>query len=229
MLRFDTMFFFSEWNKVINRSVSYSRCEARGIHVLWMQFSTKFWSFLAHLSRRLIWWAYRIVRPPSSVVVVCRRPHSLNIFSSETTGPIKVKFHMELLWDGGTKVCSNVPGHMTKMAAMAIYGKNLKKHFSGTKRPMTFNLGMHHRVLEYYQVCSNDDPGLTLTYFTAKSNWSLMLLYGIKVKQWIFQKLLSSMIWNWQQMTEVTRSFRWHQNFVPCGAVWSCLGAIYMY
>ena len=29
---------------------------------------------------------------------------------------------------------------------------------------------MHHLVLKYYQVCSNDDPGLTLTYFTARSN-----------------------------------------------------------
>ena len=29
---------------------------------------------------------------------------------------------------------------------------------------------MQHRVLEYYQVCSNDDPGLTLTYLTARSN-----------------------------------------------------------
>ena len=78
---------------------------------------------------------------------------------------------MELLWDGGMKVCSNGPGHMTKMAAMAIHGKNLKKiFFSGTKRPMALNLGMHHPVLEYYQVCSNDDPGLTLTYFTARSN-----------------------------------------------------------
>ena len=56
------------------------------------------------------------------------------------------------------------------MAAMPIYGKNLKKIFSRTKRPMTLNLGMHHWVLEYYQVCSNDDPGLTLTYFTARSN-----------------------------------------------------------
>ena len=27
---------------------------------------------------------------------------------------------------------------------------------------MTFKLGMQHRVLEYYQVCSNDDPGLTM-------------------------------------------------------------------
>ena len=53
-------------------------------------------------------------------------PHSLNIFSSETTGPIEAKFHMESPWDGGTKVCSKGPGHMTKMAAMPIYGKNLK-------------------------------------------------------------------------------------------------------
>ena len=29
---------------------------------------------------------------------------------------------------------------------------------------------MQYRVLEYYQVCSNDGPGLTLTYFTARSN-----------------------------------------------------------
>ena len=35
---------------------------------------------------------------------------------------------------------------------------------------MTFNLSMQHRVLKYYQVYSNDDPGLTLTYFMARSN-----------------------------------------------------------
>ena len=35
---------------------------------------------------------------------------------------------------------------------------------------MTLKLGLHHRVLEYYQICSNDDPGFTLTYFTARSN-----------------------------------------------------------
>ena len=33
---------------------------------------------------------------------------------------------------------------------------------------MTIKLGMQHRVLEYYQVCTNDDLGLT--YFTARSN-----------------------------------------------------------
>ena len=35
---------------------------------------------------------------------------------------------------------------------------------------MTLKLGMQHRVHKYYQVCPNDDPGLTLTYFTARSN-----------------------------------------------------------
>ena len=35
---------------------------------------------------------------------------------------------------------------------------------------LQFSLGMQHRVLKYYQVYSNDDPGLTLTYFMARSN-----------------------------------------------------------
>ena len=35
---------------------------------------------------------------------------------------------------------------------------------------MTLKLSLQHQVLEYYQVCSNDDPELTLIYFTAVSN-----------------------------------------------------------
>ena len=62
-------------------------------------------------------------------VCVCVSTFS-NIFSSEITGPIENKFHMEPPWVGGTKVCSSGPGHMTKMAAMPIYGKNLKKSSS---------------------------------------------------------------------------------------------------
>ena len=48
-----------------------------------------------------------------------------NIFSFEITGPIEAKFYAESPWDGETKVCSNSPGHMTKMAATPIYGQNL--------------------------------------------------------------------------------------------------------
>ena len=69
------------------------------------------------------------------------------------------------------KVCSNGPGHMTKMATMPIYGKNpLKIFFSRTRRPITSGLGMYHLGCGAYQVCSNDDPRLTLTYLTSRSN-----------------------------------------------------------
>ena len=61
---------------------------------------------------------------------VCVLSTFSNIISSETTGPIEAKFHVEPFWVGGTKVCSNGLGHMTKMAAMPIYGKNLKKSSS---------------------------------------------------------------------------------------------------
>ena len=40
---------------------------------------------------------------------------------------------------------------------------------------MTLKLDMQHWVLKYYQVCSNDDHGLTLIYFTARSN---LVLYA---------------------------------------------------
>ena len=47
------------------------------------------------------------------------------MFFSKTAGPIKAKFHMEPQWDGGTKVCSQGLGHMTKTAATSIYDKNV--------------------------------------------------------------------------------------------------------
>ena len=58
------------------------------------------------------------------------------------------------------KVCSNGPGHMTKMAATPIYGKN----------PLKISSPEHSRC-GAYQVCSNDDPKLTLTYLTSRSNF----------------------------------------------------------
>ena len=40
---------------------------------------------------------------------------------------VKPKFYVEPPWEGGKKVYINGLGHMTKMAAMPIYIKNLKK------------------------------------------------------------------------------------------------------
>ena len=86
---------------------------------------------LAHLSQRLIgkligypWSGVR--RRPSSI-----RPFTIsNVFFSETAWPIKANLYVEPPWEGRTIVYINRPGHMTKMAALPIYGKNLKKSSS---------------------------------------------------------------------------------------------------
>ena len=77
---------------------------------------------------------------------------------------------MEHPWEGGKKVYINGRGHMTKMAAMAINRKKrLKIFFFRTRRPMILKLGVKHLGLELYKVYINHDPGMTLTYFTARS------------------------------------------------------------
>ena len=55
---------------------------------------------------------------------------------------------------------------------------------------MTLKLGMQHQVLEYYQVCSNDVPGLTLTYFTAMSNLVLYAFIWEKGKTMDFSETI---------------------------------------
>ena len=133
------------------------------------------WSsvFLAHRSRRLTdeLIGYPWIWRPSSLSVH-RRPFTFsNIFSSETAWPIKAKFCVEPPWERGTKVYVNGPGHMTKLATTPIYGKNPSKiFFPRTGRPIFTKLGMKHRELLPIIIFINDDPGVTLTYFTARSN-----------------------------------------------------------
>ena len=77
---------------------------------------------------------------------------------------------MEHPWVGGTKVSSRDLGHMTKMAATPIFGKNHSKIFlSRTCGPISTKLGMLHQGHQPIVVCENDDLGVTLTYFTARS------------------------------------------------------------
>ena len=94
-----------------------------------------------------------------------------NFFFLETAWRLKPNFMYSLHGMGGRKFDHSCLDHLTKTVAMPIYGKNLKKtFFSGTKRSMTLKAGMLHWVLKYYQVNSKDDPGMTLTYFTVRSN-----------------------------------------------------------
>ena len=120
--------------------------------------------FLAHLSRRLIG---ELIGYSWS-----GRPQCSKIFFSKTAWPIKVKFYVEPPWVGRTKVCWRHLGHMTKMAAMPIYGIKPFKNLLLQNRRADFHetwyvaLGTsaHHSLF-------NDDPGVTLTYFTARSNF----------------------------------------------------------
>ena len=68
------------------------------------------------------------------------------------------------------KINKHDAGHMTKMAAMPIYGINpLKIFFTGASGPILTKLGMKHRRLKLIIFCSNDNHGPIL---------QLSLLYG---------------------------------------------------
>ena len=131
--------------------------------------------FLAHLSRRLIWWAYRIGRTLSSTAF---KKHLLRNHWANQSNFIWSFYGMGE-WKFAQTVLVPYP-----------YMEKTLKNLSGTKRLMTLKLGMQHWVLEYNQVVDHD-----LFYGKVKFG-PLCFCMGKKVKQWIFQKLLSSMIWN---------------------------------
>ena len=101
----------------------------------------------------------------------------------------KSKFHTEPRWDRKMKICSTGPGHMTKIATIPIYGKSLKKSSPEPK-------GWWPLSLVYSTECSSTTKFvqmMTLGWpwpILRRQIWSLMLLYGKKVKQWIFQKIV---------------------------------------
>ena len=99
--------------------------------------------------------------------------------SSETSGTFEVKFQVEPSWDRGTKNWSNGPDHLTKMAAMNIYGENLQN--SSFLNPMSW--------LPSNLVWSFGDLGSSYFVQMMTLGWpwfilcqgqicSLMLLYG---------------------------------------------------
>ena len=55
---------------------------------------------------------------------------------------------------------------------------------------MTLKICMQHQVLKYYQVYSNDDPGLTLTYFSTRSNLVPYAFVWEKVKTMDFSETI---------------------------------------
>ena len=89
---------------------------------------------------------------------------------------------------------------------------------------MTLKLNLQHRVLKYYQVCSNDDPGLTLAYFTARSN-------VVPNVVWEKDNSETAVVYDLKLSTDdrSDKKFLLTSNFVPRGLYAPCFGAIYMY
>ena len=94
----------------------------------------------------------------------------LNIVFSQTIDQIELKFHVKTPCGKLAKKYTKYVGHMTKMTATPIYGKNHFKIFSRTRRPVTLGLGMQHWGCRAYQVCLSDDPKMTMICLTSRSD-----------------------------------------------------------
>ena len=109
-----------------------------------------------------------------------------NFFFLETAWPIEAKFYL----DGRTKVWSNDLGHMTKIAAMPIYGKNSKSHLLWNQKIddleswyAAFGTQVLPSLFKWWPWDDND-------LFHGKVKFGPCFCMEKKVKQWIFQKLL---------------------------------------
>ena len=62
---------------------------------------------------------------------------------------------------------------------------------SSSDGPISTKLSMYHRGLQPIIVCLNDDPGLTLTYLTARSNFVICAFPLKKVKTVNFSETIA--------------------------------------
>ena len=69
-----------------------------------------------------------------SFIALCPRLLRLKHFQTSFPQKALANFHMEPPLDVGMKICSNVPGHLAKMASRPISGKKLQKSPSSEPR-----------------------------------------------------------------------------------------------
>ena len=79
---------------------------------------------------------------------------------------------MKTPYDMLAKIYAKYFGHMAKVAATPINGKTPFKNLL-LQNQKAQDLGTWYVALGMwaYQICSNDDPKLTLTYLTSRSNF----------------------------------------------------------
>ena len=84
---------------------------------------------LTYFTARSNWVTYGLSAPASGLYI---HVYDHNFQTSSLLKPLgqSKPFFVEPPWEGGTKFYINGPGHMTKMAATPISGKNLQKSSS---------------------------------------------------------------------------------------------------
>ena len=102
-------------------------------------------------------------------------------------------------------------GHMTKMAAIPIYGKNPSK--------ISRKLGVKHRWLKYSNVYINHDLVMTLTKFMARSTWVAYAFELGKLLRCHLKGKASRKLANGQNI-EDSEKRKWPKGFIcPCTGV----------
>ena len=129
------------------------------------------WSKSFHLFRR-----YRVGKPNliSYHGLVTLKMRSRSPKSNQLSPPSQpcicaslVKIHPLVQKISRRKEATRTPtGSAPKTMSLRL--GDIKIFFPRSRRPMIWNVGMKHQAIELYKVCINHDPGMTLTYFTAR-------------------------------------------------------------
>ena len=82
---------------------------------------------------------------------------------------------------------------------------------------MSLKAGMQILVLEYYQIPSSDDPGLTLTYLTVRSNLVPHAFIDEKVKKTDFLETTCIVVYDikvgrWSQLNEYVKLYEYQKS-----------------
>ena len=143
--------------------------------------------------------------------MICRpsvRPPFSKIFS-KTAGPIKAKFHWSLSGMGEWKFVCGVWVTWPRWLPCPYKVKTLQKSSPGPKGQWPYGLVCSIGAWAII-VCWNDDPRLTLTYFTARSNLVSCFYTGKTIRKSFNGR-------NLQQMTRVTKGLCLYKNSDPKG------------
>ena len=156
----------------------------------WLKFEIWQVTFLAHLSIYADEWAYSLGRPPSlsvrrwSVGIV----HHFQTSSQKPPGQSKPNFMWNLNgmeeWKFIQMILIIWPRWLPCPYTYMIKNLQISSPKAADWWPLDEH-GIQHQGLRPHKVCSNDDPGLALTFLQQGQLCSIILLYG-KMRKYMY-------------------------------------------